>query len=350
MDGEDVLIGYVHNMCPDRRNKLKTMDYSTFTLQTSSNEVKEALIYSKHKKPLFQESQTSRMPIKLNNYTFTADGKKVVVNDMTYVSFPSPSEYAFQYSEDLPTLKEEHQVTIIQVLNENVEWDIVKIKGKIIQKAQAEKVGVNKLLLSKAVLVDTTGSIQLDLWESNIEKVELGKVYLFTSVQLRVWSNTKKLSTTRGTVITAVEDEALKDIPVQTPDTEQSTTETVVVMEFSAVTKYEKFLMCSKCSKKIRQPTSSTIARCSKCGIIRADKSNKGLSVTVTALTKLGQELHLRFGNEVLTSMLSKGILPGLEEEVLAEKLLFLKPRTVQYNATTSNVVNLGTPVNLETI
>ena len=214
------------------------------------------------------------------------------------------------------------------------------MKGKIVQKAEPERVGGSKLLLSKAVLVDTTGSIEVDLWESNVDQVEPGKVYLISSIQVRVWNRRKKLSTTRSTIITPLSiddvDDGLKNIPVQTHDEPTTTT---VVLEFTAVTKYEKFKMCNKCLKKIPQPTSETIARCSKCGIIRADKCITGVSATVTALTEVGEELHLKFGNEILSTMLNDGILPCLDEEVLAEKFLFLEPRRLQYDSSTASVL-----------
>lgn len=65
------IIGYVIHLSPEKRNKKDTMDYATFTRQTSANEMKEALIYLKHKPQLFSQSQTNRTPIKLTYFTFT---------------------------------------------------------------------------------------------------------------------------------------------------------------------------------------------------------------------------------------------------------------------------------------
>ena len=60
------IIGYVHNLSCEKWNQ-KTMNYVSFTMQTSQNRSKEALIYSKHKQQLFTESQSNRTPIKLND-------------------------------------------------------------------------------------------------------------------------------------------------------------------------------------------------------------------------------------------------------------------------------------------
>ena len=51
----------------------------------------------------------------LKDYTLTEDKKKIVNNDLTFVSTPQPSEYAFQYAE--LQLIEEHPVSQIEVLN-----------------------------------------------------------------------------------------------------------------------------------------------------------------------------------------------------------------------------------------
>ena len=61
------MIAYVHQLSPPRRNKKNTMDYSTLLLQTEDT-TKEALCYSKNKRPLLNDSQTSRTPIKLQRF------------------------------------------------------------------------------------------------------------------------------------------------------------------------------------------------------------------------------------------------------------------------------------------
>ena len=90
------VIAYLHQLSPPRRNEKNTMDYSTLLLQTEDS-TKEALCYSKNKRPLLNKSQTSCTPIKLKKLTFTEDGAKLVINDMTNISQPLPTEYKFQF-------------------------------------------------------------------------------------------------------------------------------------------------------------------------------------------------------------------------------------------------------------
>ena len=266
------------------------MDYISFTLQTSQTESKEALIYSKHKRQLFTESQSNRTPIKLKDYTLTEDKQKIVVNDMTFVSTPQPLEYAFQYAELQPV--EEHPVSLIEVLNTKTEWDIVTVRGKLAQKNPPTKVGKNLLRLSTTTIVDGTTAVPIDLWEWNIDKIATGKSYIMNSLQVRVWSGRKKLSTTQRTVIRQVEDEELDSLEIEATSNNPGT-ESLQIKEFTALKKFERFQKCPKCSKKIPQTTSAPTVKCTKCGTMKANNSQVGFFITVTVETPDGKELSL---------------------------------------------------------
>ena len=69
------------------------LSYYQETYLTRRLTIYEGLLYSPSKKPFLEQSQSSRTPIKLVNYTNTEDGQKIVVNDMTYVGTPQATEY-----------------------------------------------------------------------------------------------------------------------------------------------------------------------------------------------------------------------------------------------------------------
>ena len=116
---------------------------------------------------------------------------------MTYVGQPTSGEYSFQYA-DVP---EEKQIAtnIINILNEGKEWDRVSLKAKVIQKAAAIQVGSKKFKLAVATVADLTASIPLDIWEEHIQRIGIGQVYLMEPMQVRLWSNKKKLATQKKT-------------------------------------------------------------------------------------------------------------------------------------------------------
>lgn len=133
-----------------------------------------------------------KTPIKIKDFTRTSDDK-IVINDMTYVGQPTAGEYSFQYAE----VPEEKQIAtnIIDILNKGKEWDIVSLKAKVVQKEEAIQDGSKKLKLAVATVADLTASIPLDIWEEHIQSIEIGKVYLMEPLQIRIWSNKKKLGT-----------------------------------------------------------------------------------------------------------------------------------------------------------
>ena len=115
---QESLIGYVQNLSPLKRNRKNTLDYASMTLQTASGN-REVLLYSPPKRSLLLESEKSRRPIKVSCLTSTPDRKKLIINDMTKVSFPDSSECSFQF-EDV-RLATPDPMTILQVLNESDE-------------------------------------------------------------------------------------------------------------------------------------------------------------------------------------------------------------------------------------
>ena len=115
---QESLIGYVQNLSPLMRNRKNTLDYASMTLQTASAN-REVLLYSPPKRSLLLESEKSRRPIKVSCLTSTPDRKKLIINDMTKVSFPDSSEYSFQF-EDV-RLATPDPMTILQALNESDE-------------------------------------------------------------------------------------------------------------------------------------------------------------------------------------------------------------------------------------
>lgn len=186
---EPVLIAYIHELSPSKRNRGNTVDYCTLTLQKSATENQEALLYSLAKRTLLLQSQTSRTPVKIRNYALTDDKLKVVINDMANISTPEKHEYNFQYA-DIAT-PELIPVTILEVLNSNKEWDMVTVRGKVMSVTQAKTVGspIKRLNLLEAIIRDETWSIPLDVWESAIGDVQEGLVYEFARLQVSFYDH-----------------------------------------------------------------------------------------------------------------------------------------------------------------
>lgn len=122
------------------------------------------------------------MPIKVKNFTHTADKKKLVVNDMTHLSFRQPREYSFQFKEI--TNSADKPVSVLDVLNSSSECEKVSVQGKILDVKEPHVVASPKkhYKLLEAVIGDSTGTMPLDLWESNIEEIKQEDVFSLNEV------------------------------------------------------------------------------------------------------------------------------------------------------------------------
>ena len=74
---------------------------------------------------------------------------------------------------------------------------VVKVsdpKNAVTQQSRGNKV-------SEVTLLDTTGTMTLDLWNEQIAQVQIDCVYRFTSLSTSYWNDSKKLSSTINTAI-----------------------------------------------------------------------------------------------------------------------------------------------------
>lgn len=89
-----------------------------------------------------KRSQTSRTPIKLRRFTFTEDGAKLVINDMTNISQPLPTEYKFQFQP--PAAKSYPNFTVDEIKRSSNDGDLVTFPGKLLHRGDSTLVGTKK--------------------------------------------------------------------------------------------------------------------------------------------------------------------------------------------------------------
>ena len=150
------------------------MNYSTLLLQTDES-TKEALRYSKNKRPLLNESQISPNPIKLQKFTFTDNGTKLVINDMTTISQPLPTEYQLQFQLSADGFHRTYTVDQIKQSLSNCE--LITFFGKVLHLAEPTVVSAKNLKLVESTFADTTGQITINLWAELTQEMETGKIY-----------------------------------------------------------------------------------------------------------------------------------------------------------------------------
>ena len=98
-------------------------------LQTTEGKL-PALIYSKSKRKLLADKGTARTPVKLQRFMYTSDGSKVIVNDMTKISSPQPTEYSFQFKEQAS--QHDPQKSMKEILESCNEGEVMCVCVKIV--------------------------------------------------------------------------------------------------------------------------------------------------------------------------------------------------------------------------
>ena len=336
---DDVVIAYVHQLSPSKRNKKDTLYYSTLLLQTSENGCQDALLYSKQKHKLLSDSQKSHTPVKIQRFTHTSDGKKLIINDITKISVPDQTEYSFQYSVD--TVATSPILSVAQILNSSSDWDKVTICGKIVHMCDQELAGRNKLRLARATFADTTGTIAIDLWEENIAVIKIGTVYRIAPIQVRVWNEAKKLSTMRSSVVTPVTDTTISQLQIPEEQLKSGNeTVTATVANIHTIEKVERFIACFNCAKRILQGTSSNVVHCDWCGHTMRISNCSQYVCAKLVLYVNDRQIHLTAFQDVLSNVI-KGDFAKFSEAEIAEMLLLLNNITVAYNANSRVVKEL---------
>ena len=126
----------------------------------------------------------------------------------------------------------------------------------------------SNLQVAEVIFANNSGMIKVDLWEESISKVEVGKVYQISPIQVRVWSNAKKLSTITSSVVTPIpDDQSLHEVHVSREQIDFMTDTIVLeVPNIHLVEKNKNLIQCVKCSRKILQGTAKSVVSCDRCG------------------------------------------------------------------------------------
>lgn len=125
------VIGYVHELSPIKKNKSRTLEYYSLTLQKSSTQHREALLYRTQKSKFLEESLETRTPVILQNITYTADGKKIVINDMTFVRPLQSQANTTSNTQTCHSTRTQHQSRLSTYLTNIIDGTLLPSKERL---------------------------------------------------------------------------------------------------------------------------------------------------------------------------------------------------------------------------
>ena len=258
---------------------------------------------------------------------------------MTSVTVADKAEYSFQYTEPVEVI-----TYVSTIIEEKDPYNMVNIRGKVVQLTPVEKVGKQRFKLRNGAFVDSTGVIKLQIWQENIDEIEEGKAYTVTLARVGIWKGEKSVGTTKSSVITTY----TGDLDTKDVSSEEivqhlgSNNKTVIeVPNFRSIESVSTYKECNneKCSKRIIQESSNPIIHCNQCGNTAhaSDLTLNTCAKIVVGNPQQQKDITLTLFGDVLGELVENFYL--LDKSVVAEKLLMIGPVSITFNCST-NVVS----------
>lgn len=145
------------------------------------------------------------------------------------------------------------------------------VKVKVMGVKAEEKQASNGRMVKELLVADETKTITLSVWDEGIQKLTIGSSYTVTNTSTRFFQNSLKLTTTPASVIEEIED---LDIEIPVEDENQNQTKEInAVVELCQLVFSTKCSSCMKAISSSDEQSTSTLIRCSSCGM-KQKKSN----------------------------------------------------------------------------
>ena len=206
------------------------------------------------KRQPFLDAMVAQKPVIVKQLQVSNTGT-LFFNYSSAVLDAPPHDVDFKFS---PPTK---QVTKIHSLLTSLTSGIFTVSGMIKWSDPEITTEKNGALVRNALLSDSTGTIELSVWQDHIKQLDDNKFYTITDTKLRYYYG-KCLSTTKNTQIMNAEPQVLSQATTTKEDTQWLCCPTIMSVAINA------YPVCNNkdCSKKITLNTAgSQVIRCQSC-------------------------------------------------------------------------------------
>ena len=341
------LSGFVHNVSPTKKSKLRSFPYFTLSLQVSNNTIRRAVCYDNEKQPIFKAYEESRQPAILTNVTqkrslLDPSQDDVIVNKRSRIQDASNTDIDFEYLEN-SQVHDANTVTLIGNIPSLAENTITSIQGVVTMSLEHIKEVTTKTadtipMLDHFVVTDNTGTIRLTLWGSTIKEITNNNSYMITNLRVKSFDAMKYLTTTPTTTIQGMEE----TFPPPTEECFDSFFKltTIYVDKITLAENFKTWLSCSKCARQLPELTSAQkYVKCTSC-----EATQPISSCTMAASVRIAvkqdetqQPIWLTAFNQILEEMLDNApetVSIKSSEEDIYTNLFKLSNFTLQYSDT----------------
>ena len=237
----------------------------------------------------------------------------------------------YDYNDEITSSR----VTIGEALQADL-YKSVDVLAKVMSKEDKTTVITKqgkRLVKNTCVIAGANDSIQLSLWEDHISKVQRGKTYLFKSVRVRVFDDTKYLTTNEATLIEERDD--LADINLSSDIIKDNILEAAQCIA-ALIKKSSSCIVCNT-SIDLDEEKEDTIT-CPSCQMtMLASLLNDKFVGTLVIKTPEGKKETYTCFNDTLQSFLLSINRPEAVDEIPIEELQDLLVRSGLKNMVVDN-------------
>ena len=339
------LKGYIHDVSPTKKSRVKAFPYFVFSLQVDQSLKRRGVCYDISKQKTLKTFQDSREPVALHNVTLKRSAHNleeddIIVNKRSRVNAANNNDIPFEYAEPEPEIPQ--QFTNIQDITSLEENELTSVKGILALRTDCVqqvpmKDGFLLPMLERCAISDHTGITRLTLWGNAIDEVVNLKCYTITDLRVKVFNSRKYLTSTPATKFTIAED--TYDPPSEEAFSALFNAATMLVPKILLADSYKTWLSCVKCAKQVSDITSSseTLIKCNNCSTVQPVSSchTKGSVRIYVQECDAAGPIWLKVFTPTLQKMLqqvsSAVTLQSPEEEVYT-KLFLLENFSVDFN------------------
>ena len=204
--GSETIKGYVHLLSDVNTAANGKTKYFNFQMQTSANKAVNLVCYSPEKRLDLKQSQDKHAPLQI--VPAVKSPKRLGLSTEQYTVQKKSKITPVKLDFDYDALFSNRYHTIQQATEAGV-FTTVDVKVKVMLKPEEKELvyvrGTKKYKVD-ATVADETTCIKLALWETCIDKVQVGKSYHMQNCKVHIFNDTKFLCTNEKTIISEIED------------------------------------------------------------------------------------------------------------------------------------------------
>ena len=329
------LVGYVQVCTEIQKSTQSSNTFFDVHLQVAQEQktvfrvMVKAHEFSKHQ--LFLDAKVAQKPIIVKNLQVSSTGTLFFKYSSAILDAP-PHDVDFKFS---PPTKE---VTKIDSLLTSLTSGIFTVSGMIKWSGPRTTTEKNGAVVRNALLCDSTGTLELPVWQDHIKELDENKFYTITDTKLRYYYG-KCLSTTKTTQIMTAESQDLSRGTITKDTTQWLCCPSIMNVAINA------YPVCNNedCSKKITLNTAgSRVIHCQSC--------NRAM-----LLKQCYYEMNINFHLEkddtiykvtafpkIISAFLSEDIYSYTQDtDTLIEKMLLIKNVDFQLSPNQRRVTNM---------